>query len=68
MRILIDTNICLDILQNRPGLYDSSKNALLLASDKKCKMFITTATVMDIYGACKTGTRTGHSAIASPRP
>lgn len=48
MRILIDTNICLDILQNRPGLYDSSKNALLLASDKKYKMFITTATVMDI--------------------
>ena len=48
MRILIDTNICLDILQKRPELYDSSKNALLLASNKKCNMFITTATVMDI--------------------
>ena len=48
MRILIDTNICLDILQNRPELCASSKNALLLASDKGCKMFITTATVMDI--------------------
>ena len=40
MRILIDTNICLDILQKRPELYDSSKNALLLASDKKCNMFL----------------------------
>ncbi len=48
MRILIDTNICLDILQNRPELCDSSKDALLLASNKKYKMFITTATVMDI--------------------
>lgn len=48
MRILIDTNICLDILQNRPELCASSKNALLLASDKGYKMFITTATVMDI--------------------
>lgn len=48
MKILIDTNICLDILQNRSGLYNSSKDSLLLASDKRFKMFITTATVMDI--------------------
>ena len=48
MKVLIDTNICLDILQNRPGLYNSSKDALLLASDKNLKMFLTTTTVMDI--------------------
>lgn len=48
MRILIDTNICLDILQNRPGLCTSSKNALILASDRNDKLFITTTTVMDI--------------------
>ena len=48
MRILIDTNICLDILQNRPGLCKSSTDSLVLASDKKCKMFVSTATVLDI--------------------
>lgn len=48
MRILVDTNICLDILQKRPGLYNTSKDALLLASKKNYKLFITTATVMDI--------------------
>jgi predicted nucleic acid-binding protein len=48
MRVLVDTNICLDILQKRPEFYDLSKNALFLASAKKFKMFITTTTVMDI--------------------
>ena len=48
MRILVDTNICLDILQNRPGLCSSSTDALVLASSKKYKMFVTTATVLDI--------------------
>ena len=48
MRILVDTNICLDILQKRPEFYDNSKTALFLASDKNYKLFITTATVMDI--------------------
>lgn len=48
MRILVDTNICLDILQKRNGFYDSSKAALFLASEKNCKICITTATVMDI--------------------
>lgn len=48
MRILIDTNICLDILQKRSGLYQSSRDALIVASDKKLTLYITTATVMDI--------------------
>lgn len=48
MRILVDTNICLDILQKRNGFYDSSKDALFLASEKNCKICITTVTVMDI--------------------
>ena len=48
MRILVDTNICLDILQKRPEFYDNSKTALFLASKKNFKLFITTATVMDI--------------------
>lgn len=48
MRILVDTNICLDILQNRPGLFQSSRDALIQASDKGYKLYITTATVMDI--------------------
>ena len=48
MRILIDTNVCLDILQNRQGLCTSSKNALIQASDRNDKLFITTTTVMDI--------------------
>ena len=48
MRILLDTNICLDILQNRQEFYDSSKNALFLASERNFKLYITTTTVMDI--------------------
>ncbi len=48
MRILVDTNVCLDILQKRPEFYDLAKNALFLASAKRFKLFITTATVMDI--------------------
>ncbi len=48
MRILVDTNICLDILQKRPGLFQSSRDALILASDKGHKIYITTTTVMDI--------------------
>lgn len=48
MRILVDTNICLDILQKRLGLFQSSRDALILASNKGYKLYITTATVMDI--------------------
>ena len=48
MRILVDTNICLDILQKRPGLFQSSRDALIFASNKGYKLYITTATVMDI--------------------
>ena len=48
MRILVDTNICLDILQKRTGLYQSSRDALITASDKCYKLYLTTATVMDI--------------------
>ena len=35
MRILVDTNICLDILQKRSEFYDTSKNALFLYSPVK---------------------------------
>ena len=48
MRILVDTNICLDILQKRPGLFQASRDALIKASGKGYKLHITTATVMDI--------------------
>lgn len=48
MRILVDTNICLDILQKRSELYQSSRDALILASDKGYKLYLSTATVMDI--------------------
>lgn len=48
MKILIDTNICLDILQKRPEFYENSKKALLYASEKNYKLYVTSATVMDI--------------------
>ena len=48
MKILIDTNICLDILQKRPEFYENSKEALLHASEKNYKLYVTSATVMDI--------------------
>ena len=48
MRILIDTNICLDILQKRPDFYENSKKALLHASEKNYKLYLTSVSVMDI--------------------
>ena len=48
MKILIDTNICLDILQKRPEFYEVSKKALLYASEKNYKLYLTSVTVMDI--------------------
>ena len=47
MRILIDTNICLDILQKRPDFYENSKKALLHASEKNYKLYLTSVSVMD---------------------
>ena len=64
MRILIDTNICLDILQNRPGLYNSSKDALILASDRNDKLFITTTTVMDIMYIMRKSIKNNNNQIS----
>lgn len=47
MKVLIDTNVCLDIIQNRHLFYATSKNAITNAVMNH-KAYITTATVMDI--------------------
>lgn len=49
MRILIDTNIVLDVLLHRTGFFDASYNVLKLSTLDKAKAFITANTITDIY-------------------
>ncbi len=47
MRVLIDTNVILDILQNRQPFFKDSYNALQLALNK-CSVYISATTVTDV--------------------
>ena len=46
MRVLIDTNVILDILQNRQPFFKDSYNAVQFAL-KKCSVYISATTVTD---------------------
>ena len=48
MKVLFDTNICIDIIADRKGLSDSSNAAFEHAITKRYKKYITTTTVTDI--------------------
>jgi len=48
MKVQFDTNICLDVLMNRPQFFQNSFDAIVKGFGKGIKPFITTATVMDI--------------------
>ena len=49
MRILIDTNIVLDVLLRRTGFFDASYDVLKLSSLYKAEVYITANAVTDIY-------------------
>ncbi|TAG51450.1 MAG: PIN domain-containing protein [Cytophagales bacterium] len=53
MRILLDTNIILDIALQREPFYDSSANVFKLIDKNKIYGFVTATTISDIYYIAK---------------
>ena len=49
MRLMIDTNIILDVFLKRQPFYESSKKALSLCEKKRVAGFVTASTITDIY-------------------
>ncbi len=49
MRLLLDTNIVLDILLERKEFLPNSKQAIIKAMDKGDKLFLSCSAVTDIY-------------------
>ena len=49
MRLMIDTNVILDVFFERQPFYESSKKALSLCEQKRVIGFVTASTITDIY-------------------
>ncbi|MBR3046576.1 MAG: PIN domain-containing protein [Enterococcus sp.] len=49
MRLMIDTNIILDVLLEREPLYSTSKQVLTMCEEKKIYGFISATTATDIF-------------------
>lgn len=49
MRVLIDTNVLLDVLMGRQPYYDISDNILKLCSDKKIEGYIAAHSITNMY-------------------
>lgn len=49
MRLMIDTNIILDVLLEREPFFEHSKEVLKLCEDKKIHGFISASTLTDIF-------------------
>ena len=49
MRILVDTNVFIDIYLKRDPFYNDSKNAIQMAYSKSDRVFFSSSSVTDIY-------------------
>ena len=49
MKLLIDTNVILDVLLKREGFYEDSAKILKLAGDSEYHLFVSASAVTDIY-------------------
>lgn len=49
MRLMIDTNILLDVLIRREGFYDNSKSVLSLCEDRTVQGFVSVSAITDIF-------------------
>lgn len=49
MRVMIDTNVILDVLLQREPFFDASKAVLRLCEERKAQGFISTSAVTDIF-------------------
>lgn len=49
MKILIDTCVILDVLENRKGFVEDSKKLFLMTAQNKIESYITACSIKDIY-------------------
>jgi predicted nucleic acid-binding protein len=49
MKVLIDTNVILDVLAKRPPFYSHAEKIFFLAAEEKIEALITASSVTDIY-------------------
>ena len=49
MKAMIDTNVIIDVYQNRSDYVDKSREVLKLSESKKITGFVTASTITDIY-------------------
>lgn len=62
MRLMIDTNIFLDVLLRREPFFDSSKALLKLCEDKKVQGFLSASSATDIFYLVRKGLQSTDSA------
>jgi predicted nucleic acid-binding protein len=49
MRILLDTNILVDVLERRKGFFEDSYTVIQLAAQEKIECFLSAGAVTDVY-------------------
>lgn len=62
IRLMIDTNIFLDVLLQRDPFFESSKAVLKLCEDKKVQGFLSASSVTDIFYIVRKGLQSTDSA------
>lgn len=62
MRLMIDTNIFLDVLLQREPFFESSKNVLRLCEDKKVQGFLSASSATDIFYIVRKGLQSTDAA------
>ena len=62
MRLMIDTNIFLDVLLQREPFFDSSKAVLKLCEDKKAQGFLSASSATDIFYIVRKGLQSTDAA------
>ena len=62
IRLMIDTNIFLDVLLQREPFFESSKAVLKLCEDKKVQGFLSASSVIDIFYIVRKGLQSTDSA------
>jgi predicted nucleic acid-binding protein len=49
MKVLIDTNVVIDVLERREAFFDDSYAIVKLAAEDKCDAFIPAGSIADVY-------------------
>ena len=65
MRLMIDTNIFLDVLLQREPFFESSKAVLKLCEDKKVQGFLSASSATDIFYIVRKGLQSTDSAYTA---